>query len=129
MKRNICMVIGALSALLGTIGICLPLLPTVPMYLLAALCFARGSKRVHRWFVSTRLYQEHVKDYAQGEGLYMRVKLRIMLVITLQLGLGYLLMGHTRMGRRILVVVWMGLMLLFLFGIKTRRAYENEKRV
>lgn len=125
MKRNICMVIGALSALLGTIGICLPLLPTVPMYLLAALCFARGSKRVHGWFVSTRLYQEHMKDYAQGKGLYMKVKLRVMLVITLQLGLGYLLMGHTPFGRMILVIVWIGLMLLFLFGIKSRHAEDN----
>ncbi len=125
MKRTVYFAVGSISALLGTIGAFVPLLPTVPLYLLAALCFARGSKRVYGWFVSTRLYQEHMKDYAQGKGLYMKVKLRIMLVITLQLGLGYQLMGHTPFGRKILLIVWIGLMLLFLFGIKSRSDESN----
>lgn len=51
----------------------------------------------------------------------MRVKLRIMLVVTLQLALGYALMEHTSIGRRILIAVWAGLMLFFLFGLKTRK--------
>lgn len=121
MKRTMLMLVGCLSAVLGTIGAFIPLLPTVPLYLLAALCFARSSRRLHARFVATKLYQEHLKDYAQGQGLYLKVKLRIMLVVTLQLALGYALMRHTPVGRRLLVAVWAGLMLLFLFGIKTRR--------
>lgn len=124
MKRTAFLIIGCLSAALGTIGAFVPLLPTVPLYLLAALCFAKGSKRIHVWFVSTRFYREHMRDYAQGQGLYMKVKLRMMLVVTLQLAIGYLLMGHTLIGRRLLLIVWAGLMVLFLFGIRTRK--ENR---
>ena len=32
---------------LGTIGIALPILPTVPFYLLTAFCFANSSERLH----------------------------------------------------------------------------------
>jgi len=125
MKRTILITAGCVSAALGTIGAFVPLLPTVPLYLLAALCLACSSRRLHERFVSTRLYQEHLKDYAQGQGLYLSVKLRIMLVITIQLAIGYALMCHTPVGRLLLVIVWMGLMLLFLFGIQTRKAEKK----
>ena len=36
--------------LLGTAGIVLPLLPTVPFYMLTLFCLARGSERFHNMF-------------------------------------------------------------------------------
>ena len=109
-----------LSAALETIGAFVPLLPTVPLYLLAALCFAKGSRRLHDWFVSTEMYRKHLKSYAEGKGLTRRTKLRIMLIVSAQLALGYAFMGHAPIGRVALVCVWCGLMGLFIFGIKTR---------
>ena len=120
MSRILFLSIGGISAVLGTIGAFVPLLPTVPLYLLAALCFAKGSRRLHDWFVSTEMYQKHLKSYAEGKGLTRRTKLRIMLIVSAQLALGYAFMGHAPIGRVALVCVWCGLMGLFIFGIKTR---------
>ena len=120
MARIIYLVIGWLSVILGTIGTCVPLLPTVPLYLLAAFCFAKASARLHAWFVSTKLYQDNLKSYAEGNGMTRKVKARIMLTITAQMAIGYAFMSHVPVGRIILLCVWAGLMIYFSFIVKTQ---------
>lgn len=58
--RVIFLAIGFLSIAVGSIGIFLPILPTVPLLLLAAFCLAKGSSRFSNWFVSTRLYKKRL---------------------------------------------------------------------
>ncbi len=43
---------GALWLVLGTVGIVLPLVPTVDCYGLAAFCFARGDRRWEAWLLA-----------------------------------------------------------------------------
>ncbi len=40
-------VLGFLCLGLGTIGIVLPILPTVPFYMATLFCFAKSSKKLH----------------------------------------------------------------------------------
>ncbi len=49
LARALWLAFGLISFALGIIGIFLPLLPTTPLMLLAAFCFARGSQRLHDW--------------------------------------------------------------------------------
>ena len=49
MKRALLIALGWLSVAIGIAGIFLPLVPTVPLLLLAAWCFTRSSQRAHRW--------------------------------------------------------------------------------
>lgn len=63
MMRPVWLGLGGLSLGLGILGIALPLLPTVPLLLLAALCFARGSPRVHDWLLSHPRLGAPIRDW------------------------------------------------------------------
>lgn len=41
--------LGLAFLAIGLVGIAVPLLPTTPFVLLAGVCFARGSHRLHTW--------------------------------------------------------------------------------
>ncbi len=63
--RIIYLIVGFISFGLGTVGIILPVLPTTPFYLLAAFCFVRGSERFANWFLNSKLYKNHVGNFAK----------------------------------------------------------------
>lgn len=47
---------GMILVGLAALGIVLPLLPTTPLLLLAAACFAKSSERWYRWLLEHRLF-------------------------------------------------------------------------
>lgn len=113
--------LGFLCLVLGTIGLVLPILPTVPFYLATVCCFAKGSPRLHRWFTSTSLYEKHVKDFSEERALTLRSKVTVMCTVTVMLAIGYWFMRHTTWAPIILGIVWIGHVFCFLFIIKTKR--------
>lgn len=73
--RSLLLVIGWLSVAGGVIGIFLPLVPTVPLLLLAVTCFARSSDRFHRWLLEHARLGPLVRDYLDGAGIPRRARL------------------------------------------------------
>ena len=65
---------GTIFVGLGTLGMFLPLLPTTPFLLLAAACYARGSKRFYNWLVSNRWFGNYIKNYRERKALPLRIK-------------------------------------------------------
>ncbi|MBQ9852503.1 MAG: YbaN family protein [Ruminiclostridium sp.] len=118
-KRLLYLVTGILAGVLGTIGIFLPILPTVPLYLLAAFCFARSSEKLHTWFTGTRLYRENLESYAQGQGMTRRTKVRIMATTTVVMTAGFVMMDQLLAARVLLACVWLFHVLYFGFRVKT----------
>lgn len=72
--RWLLIAIGWLAILGGVAGIFLPLLPTVPLLLLAAACFARSSERFHNWLVEHDRLGPLIKGYLGGAGIPLRAK-------------------------------------------------------
>ena len=121
LMRYLWLGIGMTALALGTAGIVLPLLPTVPFYLLAAFCFAKSSERLHRWFASTKLYQKYVIPFNDGNGMTWQAKLKTMALMTGVMSIsGYFLLDN-RMGLIMLGGAWILQCAAMLFFVKTRK--------
>lgn len=112
-------VLGLLFLGLGCVGTVLPILPTTPLLLLAAFCFARSSERLNTWFKGTRLYKNNLESFAQGRGMTRKAKLRIMGTVTCIMLLAFGAMKNVPIGRICISVVWVAHVLAFCFAIRT----------
>ena len=118
-RKIIYIVGGCIGVGLGAVGAVLPLLPAFPFLLLAAFCFAKSSERLHNWFVGTKLYKNNLESYVKGKGMTWKTKIRIMVIVTLTMSVGFIMMSKVPVGRIILACVWVFHILYFVFGIKT----------
>ena len=121
LMRYLWLGIGMTALALGTAGIVLPLLPTVPFYLLAAFCFAKSSERLHRWFASTKLYQKYVIPFNDGNGMTWQAKLKTMALVTAVMSVSGYFLSDNRMGLMMLGSAWLLQCVAMLFFVKTRK--------
>lgn len=125
-KKGVYIVVGCVGLAIGAIGAVVPLLPAFPFLLLAAICFGKSSKRLHTWFIGTKLYKNNLESFAQGRGMTKATKIRIMVIVTLTMAVGFLMMNRVFVGRIILACVWVFHIIYFCFGVKTLRTSEEE---
>ena len=117
--RFLWMIAGFLCLVLGTVGVVLPILPTVPFYMATVFCFAKGSKRVHRWFLGTRLYKKHLESFATNKEMTNKTKTSILTTVTILMAIGFFMMKDVLIGRLILAIVWIFHILYLGFRVGT----------
>lgn len=66
--------LGMIFTGIGLIGVVIPGLPTTPLMIIAAACFAKSSQRFYNWIINNRMFGEHVKNYREGNGIPKRSK-------------------------------------------------------
>ena len=74
LSRLLWLALGFLFAAIGIVGIVIPGLPTTPLMILAAACFAKSSQRFYDWVINNRMFGQHVKNYREGNGIPKKSK-------------------------------------------------------
>ena len=128
-KRLVFLILGLLCLTLGTIGVFLPILPTVPFYLATVFCFSQSSQKLHDWFIGTELYKKHLQSFVEKKGMLMKTKVSIITTVTLLMGFGFFMMARKGIWVPCIIigVVWACHIIYFVFGVKTIKAEELPK--
>jgi uncharacterized protein len=75
LMRHVWLAGGWAALLLGTIGIVLPLLPTVPFVILAAFCFSKGSRKLEKWMLDHPRLGPIVHDWREHHAVPLGAKI------------------------------------------------------
>lgn len=67
---------GGISFILGSLGVVIPLLPTTPFILLAGYCFARGSRKAHKWIMANRWSGNIIKNWRKKKKVRRSIKIK-----------------------------------------------------
>lgn len=124
-KKGIYVVLGFIGVGLGAFGAIVPLVPAFPFLLMATVCFGKSSERLHTWFLGTKLYKDNLESYVQGRGMTWKTKIRIMIIVTLTMSVGFAMMGQVPVGRIVLGCVWLFHIWYFSFKVKTLKLATN----
>ncbi len=60
-KKSLFIVLGGISFGLGTLGLSLPFIPTVPFYMLTSFLWLRSSDKLYGKFVESNYYQKYIQ--------------------------------------------------------------------
>lgn len=85
--RALFFVAGITALGLGLAGIFLPVLPTTPLVLLAAGCFARSYRPFHEWLLAHRHFGPMIHEWYAHRSIPYRAKVSAIVMMSVTLGI------------------------------------------
>jgi uncharacterized membrane protein YbaN (DUF454 family) len=106
--RPLLIAVGFLNVALGFVGVFVPLLPTTPFLLLAAVCFIRSSDRFYEWLMTNRWVGDYLRSYMEHRATTMSTKIVCIGTLWCCLGLAGVFFTDSWIVRLLLLVVAVG---------------------
>lgn len=123
--KVVLIILGFISMGIGIIGIVVPILPTTPFLLLASFFFAKGSKRFHDWFISTKIYKKYLESFVKSKAMTLKNKFTILFPVSCMLIITFIFVNNLY-ARLVLIILFIGKYLYFFTQIKTITKEETE---
>jgi len=77
--------LGFLCLGVSAMGIFLPLLPTTPFVLLAAVCFSYGNRKFYEWLKNTPFFGTFIVNFEEKQGIPMSLKVKSIVIVWVSL--------------------------------------------
>ena len=92
----------------GIVGIFIPILPTTPFLLISAALYARSSKRFYNWLVNNRIFGKFIKNYREGKGIPLRLKIITIILLWITIGCSAVFAVDILWVRIVLIIIAVG---------------------
>ncbi|MDD4564083.1 MAG: YbaN family protein [Eubacteriales bacterium] len=86
LKNRLLIILGFLFLGIGAVGIAIPVLPTTPFVLLAAVCFS-GNPRLTAWLHKNSIFSNYITNYKERNGLKKRTVVISLVFLWTMLGI------------------------------------------
>ncbi|WP_274311969.1 YbaN family protein [Staphylococcus hyicus] len=124
--KYILLVVGITCTILGFVGVVVPLLPTTPFLLLAAICFAKSSERFKNWLIHTKVYREYVESFKNERGYTLIKKFKLLISLYIVIAFSIYMIDYTMIRVMLLIMVCFQTIFLFTF-VKTLPNQSKER--
>jgi uncharacterized protein len=118
--KPIWVILGFLFVTLGIIGYILPLMPGLVFFILAAFCFAKGSRKFLKSLIGNKYVGPAIMDWKRGRG--MTVKSKIIALVTVMPSMAFSAFYIVRIDWvRWIIVVSAVIIATIIITVKTKR--------
>ena len=111
--------LGTFFLIIGIIGIFIPILPTTPFLLLAAACYAKGSKKFYNWLINNEWFGEYIKNYRERRGIPLSVKIISIIILWITITFSTFIIISNLLIQIILIIIAVGVT-IHILTIKTK---------
>jgi uncharacterized membrane protein YbaN (DUF454 family) len=108
LMRGALIITGTFFVGLGVLGIFLPLLPTTPFLLLAAVSYARSSRKFYDWLLNNKWFGNYIKNYRERKEVPLKVKVLSISFLWITIGYSVVFVVYIFLIRIILILIAMG---------------------
>lgn len=95
MKKVLLIVAGTVCLVLGGVGIVIPILPTTPFVIVAAICFSASSPKVYNKLLKMKFFGEYIENYKSKTGISTKTRLASIAFLWAVLGLSAIFVTKT----------------------------------
>lgn len=122
-KRTVLVSIGFLFVALGIIGAFLPVMPSIPFFIIASFCFAESSKKFHDLLLNNPVVGPHIKSYHENNGI--KLKMKVFFIVLQWAGIlgSSILFVHGLWGRILMVIIGL-VTTVYILSLKTAKEFS-----
>jgi uncharacterized membrane protein YbaN (DUF454 family) len=103
-KKYLLLITGTIALLIGIVGVVLPVLPTTPFLILAALCYLRSSTRLYLWLIRHKILGPYVHNYMTYRAVFKKTKIATMILLWATLLVSILVVDNLHIRLLLLVI-------------------------